>query len=86
MKVTIIGAGSLGRGIGTRAVAAGHDVEILDRDPAETRALADQLGESAIALGPGAPFGGEIVVGWRPRLATRQRKRWLSSSRRGRRS
>jgi 8-hydroxy-5-deazaflavin:NADPH oxidoreductase len=62
MKVTIIGAGNMGRGIGTRAVAGGHDVEILDRDPAEARALAEQLGESATALDPGAPFGGEIVV------------------------
>jgi 8-hydroxy-5-deazaflavin:NADPH oxidoreductase len=62
MKVTIIGAGNMGRGIGTRAVAGGHDVEILDRDPAEARALADQLGESAIALDTGAPFGGEIVL------------------------
>jgi predicted dinucleotide-binding enzyme len=62
MKVTIIGAGNMGRGIGTRAVAGGHDVEILDRDPAEARALADQLGDSATALDPGAEFGGEIVV------------------------
>ena len=62
MKVTIIGAGNMGRGIGTRAVAGGHEVEILDRDPAEARALADQLGDSATALDPGAEFGGEIVV------------------------
>jgi 8-hydroxy-5-deazaflavin:NADPH oxidoreductase len=62
MKVTIIGAGKMGRGIGTLALAGGHDVEILDRDPAEARALADQLGESATALDPGAPFGGELVV------------------------
>jgi 3-hydroxyisobutyrate dehydrogenase-like beta-hydroxyacid dehydrogenase len=47
MKITIIGAGNMGRGIGTRAIAGGHDVEILDRDPAEARALADQLGGSA---------------------------------------
>ena len=62
MKVTIIGAGNMGRGIGTRAVAGGHDVEILDRDPAEAQALADQLGDSATALDPGAEFSGEIVV------------------------
>jgi lactate dehydrogenase-like 2-hydroxyacid dehydrogenase len=28
MKVTIIGAGNMGRAIGTRAVAGGHEVEI----------------------------------------------------------
>jgi predicted dinucleotide-binding enzyme len=35
MKVTIVGAGNMGRGIGTRAVAGGHQVEIVDHDPAE---------------------------------------------------
>ena len=28
MKVTIVGAGNMGRGIGTRAVAGGHDAEM----------------------------------------------------------
>jgi NADPH-dependent F420 reductase len=62
VKVTIIGAGNMGRGIGTRAVAGGHEVEIVDRDPAEAQKLADELGGSATALEPGAPFGGEVVV------------------------
>ena len=29
-RVTIVGAGNMGCGIGTRAVAGGHDVEIVD--------------------------------------------------------
>jgi 8-hydroxy-5-deazaflavin:NADPH oxidoreductase len=62
MKITIIGAGNMGRGVGTRAVAGGHEVEVLDRDPAEARALADQLGGSTSVLEPSAAFGGEIVV------------------------
>ena len=62
MKVTIVGAGNMGRGIGTRAVAGGHQVEIVDRDPAEAGKLAGELGGSATALEPGAPFGGELVV------------------------
>jgi 8-hydroxy-5-deazaflavin:NADPH oxidoreductase len=62
MKITIIGARNMGRGIGTRAIAGGHDVEILDRDPAEARALADQLGGSASVVDPSGAFGGEIVV------------------------
>src|SRR5918999_2031604 len=62
MKVTIIGAGNMGRAIGTRAVAGGHEVEIVDRDPAEAQKLADDLGGSATALEPGAAFGGEVVV------------------------
>jgi predicted dinucleotide-binding enzyme len=62
MKVTIIGAGNMGRAIATRAIAGGHEVEIVDRDPAEAQALADELGGSATALEPGAAFGGEVVV------------------------
>jgi predicted dinucleotide-binding enzyme len=62
MKVTIIGAGNIGRGIGTRVVAGGHQVEIVDRDPADARQLAEDLGGAATALDPGAPFGGEVVV------------------------
>lgn len=62
MKVTIIGAGNMGRGIGTRAVAGGHEVEIVDRDPADAQKLAEELGGSATALEPNAPFGGEVVV------------------------
>lgn len=62
MKVTIVGAGNMGRGIGTRVVAGGHEAEIVDRDPAEAQALAGELGGSASPLEPGAPFGGEVVV------------------------
>ena len=62
MKVTIVGAGNMGRGIGTRVVAGGHEVEIVDRDPTEAGALAEELGGSTSALDPGAPFGGEVIV------------------------
>ena len=61
-RVTIVGAGNMGRGIGTRVVAGGHQVEIVDRDPADAQRLAEDLGGSAAALDPGAPFGGEVVV------------------------
>ena len=49
MKVTIIGAGKLGRGIGTRLVAGGNEVEIIDRTPGDARSLAAELGEKAAA-------------------------------------
>jgi 8-hydroxy-5-deazaflavin:NADPH oxidoreductase len=62
MKVTIIGAGNMGRGIGTRAVAGGHQVEILALDPSHAQKLAEDLGSAATALQAGAPFGGEVVV------------------------
>jgi 8-hydroxy-5-deazaflavin:NADPH oxidoreductase len=62
MRITIVGAGNMGRGIGTRAVAGGHEVEIVDHDPAEAEKLASELGGSASALEPATPFGGEVVV------------------------
>lgn len=62
MKVTIVGAGNMGRGVGTRTVAGGHEVEVVDRDPDEARRLADELGERATALEAGADPGGEVVV------------------------
>jgi predicted dinucleotide-binding enzyme len=62
MKVTIVGAGNMGRGVGTRAVAGGHEVELLALDPSHAQGLAEELGGSATALEAGAPFGGEVVV------------------------
>jgi predicted dinucleotide-binding enzyme len=62
MKITTVGAGNMGRGIGTRAIAGGHDVEIIDRDPGQARALADELGGSATALDQGQSIGGDVVV------------------------
>ena len=65
MDVTIIGAGNMGRGIGTRLVAGGNDVTILDTDPEEARQLAaelDQDGGAAVGGAPGDPLTGEVVV------------------------
>jgi 8-hydroxy-5-deazaflavin:NADPH oxidoreductase len=62
MKITIVGAGNMGRAIGTRAVAGQHEVEVVDRDPAEAQRLAQELGEGATALDADARFGGEVVV------------------------
>ena len=33
MNITIIGAGNMGRGIGTRAAAGGHSVTFVDANP-----------------------------------------------------
>jgi 8-hydroxy-5-deazaflavin:NADPH oxidoreductase len=66
MKVTIIGAGNMGRGIGTRLVAGGNDVQIVDHDPAEARALAEELAGqgngSATAAAEGDRIEGDVVV------------------------
>jgi predicted dinucleotide-binding enzyme len=62
VKVTIIGAGNMGRAIGTRAVAGGNEVEVIDRNPEDAQALARELGEAASALDASSSFGGEVVV------------------------
>jgi 8-hydroxy-5-deazaflavin:NADPH oxidoreductase len=68
MNVTIIGAGNMGRGIGHRVVAGGHDVTIVDRDPEEAERLAEELrgataaGATVEAEGPGAELRGEVVI------------------------
>ena len=62
MKVTIIGAGNMGRGIGARLVAGGNDVQLVDRDPAEAQALAAELGDAASAASQDEAFDGDVVV------------------------
>jgi 8-hydroxy-5-deazaflavin:NADPH oxidoreductase len=47
MNITIIGAGNMGRGIGTRAVAGGHSVTYIDRDPGEAEKVAKEIKTSA---------------------------------------
>ena len=57
MKVTIIGAGNMARGIGTRVLAGGNDVELIGRNRAAAEALAEELGATV-----GDRVSGEVVV------------------------
>ena len=67
MNVTIIGAGNMGRGIGHRMVAGGHDVTIVDRDPEEAERLAEEL--------RGATKAGATVEAERPGAELRPPRR-----------
>jgi 8-hydroxy-5-deazaflavin:NADPH oxidoreductase len=62
MKVTIVGAGNMGRGIATRVIAGGNQVEIVDRDPTDAQKLAGELGDRATALDSAMPLSGDVVV------------------------
>jgi len=66
MRVTIIGAGKMGKGIGTRVVVGGNDVELIDSDPEAAQSLAEELaraGSGSAARGEsGGRLGGEVVV------------------------
>jgi predicted dinucleotide-binding enzyme len=43
MNVTIIGAGNMARGIGTRLVEGGHALTLVDTDQSKAKALASEL-------------------------------------------
>jgi predicted dinucleotide-binding enzyme len=61
--ITIIGSGNMARGIGTRAVAAGRSLQILDRDPAKAQALSTELGtEVTSGAIDGAALGNIVVL------------------------
>ncbi len=59
MKITIVGAGNMGRGIGHRMVAGGHEVELVDQNPEDSRTLAEELGELATS---NRSVTGDVVV------------------------
>jgi len=68
MNVTIIGAGNMGRGIGTRLVSGGHVITYVDANPeaaektaAEVRAAA-QKGGKVFTSSLGEAELGEVVV------------------------
>ena len=68
MNITIIGAGNMGRGIGTRAVAGGHSVTFVDANPevAEKTAADVKASVKKGAQVSAAPLGevelGDVVV------------------------
>ncbi len=68
MKVTIIGAGNMGRGIGTRAAAGGHSVAFVDANPevaektaADVKAAAKK-GATVSAASLDAELGDVVVL------------------------
>ena len=68
MNVTIIGAGNMGRGIGTRAVAGGHSVTFVDANPeVAAKAAADvkaaaKNGATVSAASLDAELGDVVVL------------------------
>ena len=69
MNVTIIGAGNMGRGIGTRLVAGGHSVTFVDANPetaektaAEVKASAQQNNAKVSTASLGDAELGDVVV------------------------
>ncbi|WP_454873552.1 NADPH-dependent F420 reductase [Paraburkholderia xenovorans] len=60
--ISIIGSGGMAAAIGGRAAKAGYTVEVISRDPAKARALADQLAAGATTGTYDAAPAGDIVI------------------------
>ena len=60
--ISIIGTGGMAAAIGGLAAKAGHTVEVMSRDAAKARALAQQVGAGATTGTFGAAPAGEIVI------------------------
>ncbi len=63
MDITIIGTGNMARGIGTRAIAGGHDVTVLGRERADAEAVVSDIGADGARAGEsGDDISGDVVV------------------------
>jgi 8-hydroxy-5-deazaflavin:NADPH oxidoreductase len=60
--ISIIGSGGMAAAIAGRSANAGHTVEVISRDPAKARALADKLAAGATTGTYGASPAGDIVI------------------------
>lgn len=60
--ISIIGAGTMATAVAGRIAKAGHTVEVLNRDPAKARALADKLPAGATTGTYAAEPTGDIVI------------------------
>jgi len=58
MKVSIIGAGNMARGIGTRVLAGGNELELVARNREAAQTLADDLGGGTVS----DSASGDVVV------------------------
>ena len=60
--ISIIGTGGMAAAIGGRTAKAGYTVEVISRDPAKARALANQLAAGATTGAYGEALAGDIVI------------------------
>ena len=60
--ISIIGSGGMAAAIAGRTAKAGHTVEVISRDAAKARALADRLTTPAITGNYGTVPAGDIVI------------------------
>jgi len=61
-SISIIGLGGMARALAERALAGGHAVEVIGRDPAKAEELAAALGSRATAGTFGTTPAGDVVI------------------------
>ena len=62
MKVAIIGAGNVGKALGTSIIRAGHTVTLAARNPDHARAAAQEIGAAAADSNAAAVTGADVVI------------------------
>jgi NADPH-dependent F420 reductase len=66
MRISIIGTGNMARGLGTRALAGGHEVTIRGKDEEHTSSAVSELrssGDGSVSgAGDGDPVDGDVVI------------------------
>jgi pyrroline-5-carboxylate reductase len=60
--ISIIGAGTMARILGARALTGGNNAEVIGRDPAKAAALASDLGGRTTTRAFGCVPAGNIVI------------------------
>ena len=62
MKIAIIGAGNVGKALGTSIARAGHEVTIAAKHPAHARAAAQEIGARSVENTEAAVADAEVVI------------------------
>ena len=62
MKIAILGAGNMGKGLGKRLAEAGEDVVLIARNEAKTAEIAKSLGKNVRAGRPSDAADADIVI------------------------
>ena len=62
MDITIVGTGNMARGIGSRALAGGHNVTLVGKDEERAQEAASALEGSVQTAVSGDPVEGDLVV------------------------
>ncbi len=62
MFIVIVGSGQIGKSLAGQLVSAGHEVGVIEMDPARCEALEDELG-SVVILGDGTEVGVQAKAG-----------------------